>query len=61
MGWGGLREQPLTESGGFQSGHSQEKQGILELKITKKHNFVLTRGSFRSVQVGKAEQRIVYV
>ena len=35
---GGLREHPLTEmgGGGFQSGHSWEKQGILELEITKK-------------------------
>ena len=28
-----------TENGGFQGGHSREKQGILELKITKKRIF----------------------
>ena len=36
MGGGGLRERPLTENGGF---HEKKKQGILELKITKKHIF----------------------
>ena len=41
--------------GGFQSGHSREKQGILKIKRI----FFKTR-SFRSAQVGKAEQRIVY-
>ena len=33
---GGLGSGPLTESGGFQSGLSREKQRILELKITQK-------------------------
>ena len=32
---GGLREWPLTENGGL----SEWPQGILELKITKKHIF----------------------
>ena len=57
---GGLGSGPLLKMGGFQSGHSREKQGILELKITNRRIF-LTRVSFRSAQVGKAEQGIVYV
>ena len=37
----GLKERPLTENAGqgrgcYQSGPSREKQGIWELKITKK-------------------------
>ena len=61
---GGLKEQPFTENAGrggcFQSCPSREKKGIWELKITKKRIFFLKRRSFRSAQVGKAEQRIVY-
>ena len=58
---GGLRQRPLTENGGaFRTAPHGKKQGVLELKITKKPAFVLKRGSFRSAQVGKAEQRIVY-
>ena len=57
---GGLGERPFTENGGIQSGPSGEKQGILELKITKKRIYIFfKRGSFRSGQVGKAQQRIV--
>ena len=58
-GGGGLGSGPSLKMGGFQSGHSREKQGILELKITKKRIY-FKRGSFPSAQVGKAEQRIVY-
>ena len=32
---GGLGSGPSLKIGGFQSGLSREKQGILELKITK--------------------------
>ena len=58
-------ERPLTENakrggGCFQSGPSREKQGIWELKITKKRIFFFKRRSFRSAEVGKAEQRMVY-
>ena len=41
---GGLKERSLTENAGgcFQSGPSREKQGIWELKITKKRIFFKT-------------------
>ena len=47
----GLGSDPLIENWGggcFQSGHSREKQGILELKITKKDTciFFLNEGFF---------------
>ena len=65
---GGLRERPLTGNGGFQNGPSWDKQGSLELKITKECIFFKTRKmrrfrrnkKFRSAQVGKAERKIVY-
>ena len=44
---GGLGSGPSLKMRGFQSGPSREKQGILELKITKKRIFFLKkRGSF---------------
>ena len=59
-GGGGLKERPLTENAGhgcFQRGLSREKQGIWELKITKKRIFFLKRRSFRSAQVGKSRTK----
>ena len=55
-GEGCLWSCPSPKMGGFQSGHSRKKQGILEIKITKKRFFCLffKRGSFRSAQVGKS-------
>ena len=41
-GGGGLGSGPSLKMGGFQSGPSREKQGILELKITKKGIFFKT-------------------
>ena len=38
---GGLGSGPSLKMGGFQSCHSREKQGILELKIIKKCTFFL--------------------
>ena len=57
-----LKMRSVGGGGGgcFQSGPSQEKQGIWKLKITKKRIFFLKRQSFRSAQVGKAEQRMIY-
>ena len=40
---GGLGSGPSLKMGGFQSGHSQEKQRILEIKITMKRIFFKTR------------------
>ena len=40
---GGLGSGPSLKMVGFQSGHSREKQGILEIKITKKLIFFKTR------------------
>ena len=61
---GGLRSGPLTENAGrggcFQSGPSREKTGDLGVKNNKETYIFLKRRSFRSAQVGKAEQRIVY-
>ena len=61
---GGLKERPLTENAGRGGVLSERpltgKTGDWELKITKKRIFFLKRRSFRSAQVGKAEQRIAY-
>ena len=43
---GGLGSGPSLKMGGFQSCHSREKQGILELKIIKKCTFYLNEGLF---------------
>ena len=58
---GGLREQPLTENAGgcFQNGPSREKWH-LGVKNNKETYILIKLRSFRSAQVGKAEQRIVY-
>ena len=45
-GEGCLGSGPSLKMGGFQSGHSREKQGILELKITKKRILFLNEGLF---------------
>ena len=58
----GLRERPLTEYGGFQSGPSLKTRGILELKIREKCIFCKEgAGSFSAAQVGKvAEQMYMF-
>ena len=43
---GGLGSGPSLKMRGFQSGPSREKQGILELKITKKRILFLNEGLF---------------
>ena len=55
--YGGLRERPLTENGGLSERPLTRKTGDFGAKHNK---LFLKRGSFRSAQVGKAEQRIVY-
>ena len=58
---GGLGSDLSLKMGGFQSGHSREKTGDFGAKNNKETLIhVFKRGSFRSAQVGKAEQRIVY-
>ena len=51
---GGLKERPLTENAG----------GVLSERLltgkTETYIFFFKRRSFRSAQIGKAEQRIVY-
>ena len=43
---GGLGSGPSLKIGGFQSGHSPEKNGILELKIKKRIFLFLNDGLF---------------
>ena len=62
---GALKERPLTENAGQGGGLLSErpltgKTGNLGVKNNKETYIFLKRRSFRSVQVGKAEQRIVY-
>ena len=45
-GGGGLGSSPSLKIGSFQSGHSREKQVILELKIPKKRMFYYNEGLF---------------
>ena len=52
---GRLRERPLTENEGFQSGPSREKQGILELNITKKRIF------FFKTRVFSTGERCIFI
>ena len=49
-GGGGLKERPSLKMGGFQNRSTREtvKKGVLELKITKKHIFLLKRRIFSS-------------
>ena len=61
---GGLKERPLTENAGRGRVLSERpltgKTGDLGVKNNKETYIFLKRRSFRSAQVGKAEQRIVY-
>ena len=56
----GLRERPLTVNGGLSERSLTEKTGDFGAKDNKETYMFLKRGSFRTSQVGKAEQRIVY-
>ena len=60
---GGLKEWPLTENAGrgvLSERPLTGKTGDLGVKNNKETYIFLKQRSFRSDQVGKAEQRIVY-